>query len=244
MKIIIALLTILMSVVFMVGCENSVNPINSDNPTTSIVQSENEGISLAKKAENGENNRWRNHDKVEICHLTGNGYKTIEVDENAVQAHLDQGDMLPNWVLTGEWVFAYNFDGTLYSHDYNFDTGTGGYPAGDYPYSHPELILSQWPAVACDGGNIVEFEFVYTDDADNQEGLILWATGYIDEFGTMTGELWRSDTGVYPVSWTATGGTIEKECVLCQEQPEQLEQPEQPEQPGQPGQPGQRGQRD
>lgn len=37
----IAILVIVFLVLFMVGCENSNNPINSDNPTTTIVQSEN-----------------------------------------------------------------------------------------------------------------------------------------------------------------------------------------------------------
>lgn len=37
-------------VVFMVGCENSVNPIKSDNPTNSISQTNNEAISLAKQS--------------------------------------------------------------------------------------------------------------------------------------------------------------------------------------------------
>lgn len=37
------------------------------------------------------------HEGVEICHLTGNGsYNLIEVDENAVDAHLEHGDVYPN----------------------------------------------------------------------------------------------------------------------------------------------------
>jgi len=36
-------------------------------------------------------------DKVEICHLEGNGtFNLIEVDDSAVQAHLDHGDVYPD----------------------------------------------------------------------------------------------------------------------------------------------------
>ena len=37
----LTIMIVLFLTLFMVGCENSVNPINSDNPTTSIAQSEN-----------------------------------------------------------------------------------------------------------------------------------------------------------------------------------------------------------
>lgn len=49
MKKIITLLTILLLVVFMVGCENSVNPTISDMPNSAIAKSDGEQISLAKK---------------------------------------------------------------------------------------------------------------------------------------------------------------------------------------------------
>ena len=45
----IAILTILLLVVFMVGCENSVNPTNSDTQNLSLAKSDGETMSLAKK---------------------------------------------------------------------------------------------------------------------------------------------------------------------------------------------------
>ena len=42
-------------------------------------------------------------DKVDICHITGNGtYLLINVSENAMQAHLDHGDALPGDNIAGE----------------------------------------------------------------------------------------------------------------------------------------------
>lgn len=45
----IAILTILMLVLFMVGCENSVNPTISDTQNMSLAKADGETMSLAKK---------------------------------------------------------------------------------------------------------------------------------------------------------------------------------------------------
>lgn len=45
----IAILTILLLVIFMVGCENSVNPTNSDTQNLTLAKSDGEAMSLAKK---------------------------------------------------------------------------------------------------------------------------------------------------------------------------------------------------
>ena len=45
----IAILTILLLVIFMVGCEKSVNPTNSDTQNLSLAKSDGETMSLAKK---------------------------------------------------------------------------------------------------------------------------------------------------------------------------------------------------
>ncbi|NNF32500.1 MAG: hypothetical protein HKN68_00215 [Saprospiraceae bacterium] len=38
------------------------------------------------------------HNQVTICHLLGNGdYKAIDVNEKAVDAHLDHGDQFPGY---------------------------------------------------------------------------------------------------------------------------------------------------
>ena len=51
MKKTITLLTIILLVVFMVGCENSVNPTVSDTPNMSVAKADGEPISLAKKGD-------------------------------------------------------------------------------------------------------------------------------------------------------------------------------------------------
>ena len=104
----IAILTILLLVIFMVGCENSVNPINSDNPTNSFVQSENvtkigvipfggeNRIIVAKKKHKGPKppkpNKWR---------VPGD-FNTIQEANDAVQVM--DGDII--FIAPGEYAGA------------------------------------------------------------------------------------------------------------------------------------------
>lgn len=207
MKKTITLLTILLLVVFMVGCENSVNPINSDNPTTSVSQTDNTGISLAKNDKNQENNRERNNVKVEICHLTGNDeWITIEIDENAVQAHLDHGDMyLDGWVVDGgEWQFDFFLSGEHFIHTYDFETGDGY--VGD--------ITSIITQIACPL-DWMGFHFNF-DDSDEY----MVATAYIESDGSVTGNgvLWFENETINTYiggTWT-TDMVLKKGCVPCQ----------------------------
>lgn len=91
MKKTITLLTILMLVVFMVGCENSVNPIEPNtNQEISLAKQSNPDEAVSTLAKGGA-------DKVEICHRKGNGdFITIIVAASAVPAHLAHGDFDPS----------------------------------------------------------------------------------------------------------------------------------------------------
>ena len=143
MKKTITLFTILLFVVFMVGCENSINPIEPNNQDISLAKQSNpdEAVSTLAKGR---------QEKVEICHLTGNGkYVTISVAASAVQAHLDHGDMLT--VLTGEWLFYMNYNPI--PHYYDFVAGTVCYPYNPpAPYNVIEELSSN--AISCDDGTL------------------------------------------------------------------------------------------
>ncbi len=105
----LTMLTILLLVLFMVGCEKSINPINSDNPATSIGQSENSAKIavmpfgsevqniVAKKGHKGpkppKSNKW---------HVPGD-FNTIQEANDAAQV-LD-GDIII--VAPGDYAGAY-----------------------------------------------------------------------------------------------------------------------------------------
>ena len=123
----ITLLTIILLVVFMIGCENSINPTQPTNNDHTILAKQSNPDEIAINASKGGKN------KVEICHLTGNGkYVTISVAESAVPAHMAHGDMYPAMIPVGDWVVDFLFGSSHYIHEYNFDDGTGIYPKGGY----------------------------------------------------------------------------------------------------------------
>lgn len=193
MKKIITLLTILLFVVFMVGCENSINPTQpNNNQDISLAKQSNPDEAVSTLAKGGA-------DKVEICHRKGNGdFITISVAASALQAHLDHGDMMSPYDITGEWEFEYTFHdangnwiGWTPVHRYDFDLGDG-YQVG-FPGVTEDIDVND---VSCDGA--VSFEFRYTGD---YAPYIIICSGMINSDGTMSGDVTAPGlTG----TWTAT----------------------------------------
>lgn len=176
MKKIITLLTILLFVVFMVGCENTINP------TQPITQNDNAGVGLAKQAVPSPpeiNAAKGGKDKVEICHLKGNGeYVTISISENAYQAHLDHGDI--RTMLSGEWEIKhvdYTIPAVFY---YYFDDVP---PNGWHP-DFGNVVTITINTVSCDGPTIY---FEMTFDTPGGVTYRVEYTGYYTGEGKMAG---------------------------------------------------------
>jgi len=125
-------------------------------------------------------------DKINVCHLKGNGnYKIININKNALPAHLAHGDMVV-FGETGKYVLDFLSGTTHYVHDMeitdNSFSGTGGYPSGG-----PYTITWTVSGTIDNAGNIS-----FTIDYDNSnyygdvEGLFECGNGY--------GGTWSNDT--------------------------------------------------
>lgn len=120
----ITLLTILLFVVFMVGCENAINP------TQPQTQNDNEGISLAKK------------DKGEDCASITAGEVFYGLNSNTGVPHYLFEDAIP----TGFDIFGYNYQGTMFKGLY-YNSYAGGDGFGPWT-GDDETYLAKFPAAA------------------------------------------------------------------------------------------------
>lgn len=124
--------------------------------------------------------------KIQICHLKGNGnYNVIEVNKNALPAHLAHGDMVV-FGETGKYVLDFLLGTTHYLHDMlitnNSFSGTGGYPA-DGPYTHTWTVSG----IIDNAGN-VSFTISY-DNSDYYADVV-----GIFECGSSYGGTWNNAT--------------------------------------------------
>lgn len=116
---------------------------------------------------------------------------------------------LPSWNTTGNYVVAFNYMSTDYSHDMSLTqdnsgnlTGNGGYPAGG---AHAYTWVVTSGSVA---GNVIDFYANYTAPADAVTPLtIMHATGTIALDGTMSGT-WSDNYqgGNRTGTWSTTSG--------------------------------------
>ncbi len=154
------------------ACENATNPLE---PTTNLQPAmakpiDSEGPSLARAA------------KVDVCHLNGDGeYITINISENAFQAHLDHGDKY-TFSAKGTYVLHYTIGSVNNPHKFVFtDVDENGDFTG----------MGYWPLPEPIGGYIYNYVMVgHMDAVGNFEvntfepGHPTWTlVGTVDECG-------------------------------------------------------------
>lgn len=193
MKKIITLLTILLFVVFMVGCENSINPTQpNNNQDISLAKQSNPDEAVSTLAKGGA-------DKVEICHRKGNGdFIKISVAASAVPAHRAHGDLWPGiWNVGKTWHL--DFAGGTHNREFrNLVQDAAGNVTGEFWW----LTGGNWEY----GGTLVgavtdNLLYLYYDRAPIvYTGVI---TGVIGA-NEITDGTFTASSGFFG-TWTATG---------------------------------------
>ncbi len=201
MKKTLTLLTILLLVVFIVGCENSINPIQ---PQT---QNSTERTSLAKAA------------KVDVCHLDEYGnYIIINISENAYDAHIAHGDKSAIWYVGGTWrvdIFLEGGPVTPWDETLILTQSGTDITGGSINLTIPNPGAA-WTVIDA-GSDVIGNSVNIMIDHDNSS-LEAHFVGTVDSDGSMSGTWHDESPGTRTGTWNSTTGEATYGCEdLCEE---------------------------
>jgi hypothetical protein len=202
-KFLTLLLVLFVFSLFIISCDSDLPILDSEVAVPNLDQTvPNPDLFIAQSENTQASSRKANNVKVKICHLTGNGeYNLIEVNQNAVAAHLAHGDIAHVYFLQG---FEDNADGW-------FDINSGWYGTATRVSSGPNGITS----------SVGDWHAIFEGDDDSAPFTRF--DGYVDTWpGTWSAELdvyldptWGTSQGFdYSVAATGSDGAHQRDFIF------------------------------